>query len=447
MWELITLKQYPLFSRHWVHEALKKDMKVALGMGFTSFKSLYNGSYVDQDQFSKIKRHMIHIFKTDKKEIWRRVGEWKHWCDELLKFTKNLVDDYSNHTDLQLLSVLEDIIRLVKKNTAFIFLAASLDQHLQDWLSKALKKKNAMRYLNILASSNKKTKLYDARIELARLKESNDPDIATFLRQYNWLGFDTLIGSYLTHDDVCEQIKNVKPIKVEISRQEVIRNLKLTNTEKDNLALMSELIYLRTYRAESNMIAGARIRPLFEEIAKRLGAEYDEVVNLTFEEMIDALASKTIDRDEMKRRKQKYGYITVDNKDILVSGDDVDEYEEKANIKADQLEGMIANPGYARGRARIVTGIRDFKKVKKGDILIAKNTNPNFMTVIQKSAGFVTDVGGITCHAAVVSRELDKPCVIGTKHATQVFKDGDMVEVDANKGIVKKIEKSAIIHS
>ena len=60
--------------------------------------------------------------------------------------------------------------------------------------------------------------------------------------------------------------------------------------------------------------------------------------------------------------------------------------------------------------------------------------------VMQLAAAFVTDEGGVTCHAAIISREMKKPCVIGTKHATKVFKDGDKVEVDANKGVVKKIQ-------
>mgnify|MGYP001564748046 CR=1 FL=1 len=59
---------------------------------------------------------------------------------------------------------------------------------------------------------------------------------------------------------------------------------------------------------------------------------------------------------------------------------------------------------------------------------------------MRKAAAFVTDEGGILCHAAIVARELKKPCIIGTKIATRVFKDGDMVEVDATKGIVRKIK-------
>jgi len=76
-------------------------------------------------------------------------------------------------------------------------------------------------------------------------------------------------------------------------------------------------------------------------------------------------------------------------------------------------------------------------KIEIGDVLIAVMTRPDYLPAMQKAIAFVTDEGGITCHAAIVAREMKKPCVIGTKIATKTFKDGDMVEVDAEKGVVK----------
>ncbi len=67
-------------------------------------------------------------------------------------------------------------------------------------------------------------------------------------------------------------------------------------------------------------------------------------------------------------------------------------------------------------------------------------TSPDYILAMEKAAGFITDEGGLTCHAAIVAREMNKPCLIGTKIATKVLKDGDMVEVDAAKGIVKIIK-------
>ena len=70
-------------------------------------------------------------------------------------------------------------------------------------------------------------------------------------------------------------------------------------------------------------------------------------------------------------------------------------------------------------------------------------TNVNFVSALHRVAGIVTEEGGILSHAAIISRELRIPCVIGTKIATRVLKDGDEVEVDAEKGIVKLLKRTA----
>lgn len=73
---------------------------------------------------------------------------------------------------------------------------------------------------------------------------------------------------------------------------------------------------------------------------------------------------------------------------------------------------------------------------QEGEILVSPMTIPDFLPAMKKAAAFVTDEGGILCHAAIVARELNKPCVVGTKFATQVLKDGDLITVDATNGII-----------
>ena len=79
--------------------------------------------------------------------------------------------------------------------------------------------------------------------------------------------------------------------------------------------------------------------------------------------------------------------------------------------------------------------------MEDNNILVSFATSPNLMPAIRKASAIITNEGGLTCHAAIVSRELKIPCVIGTKIATKVLKDGDLVEVDANKGVVKKLNR------
>lgn len=111
-----------------------------------------------------------------------------------------------------------------------------------------------------------------------------------------------------------------------------------------------------------------------------------------------------------------------------------------------ELKGVVANKGKATGRVVIAPMLTDpgaialvIAKMNEGDVLVAESTTPEFVPLCKKASAIVTDQGGMLSHAAVVSREMGKPCVIGTQRATRVLKDGDLVEVDANTGIVRRI--------
>lgn len=103
------------------------------------------------------------------------------------------------------------------------------------------------------------------------------------------------------------------------------------------------------------------------------------------------------------------------------------------------LKGLPASPGKAKGRARIILLHKQFKDFKKGEILVALQTMVNFVPIMKKSSAIITEFGGITSHAAVVSRELKIPCIVNVKDVTKILKNGDVMEVDADKGIVRRL--------
>lgn len=105
-----------------------------------------------------------------------------------------------------------------------------------------------------------------------------------------------------------------------------------------------------------------------------------------------------------------------------------------------RLKGQVAFKGVVRGRARVVLGSGEGQEFEEGDILVTICSSPTMMPLIRKSAAIVTDEGGISCHAAVIARELRKPCVMSTRLATTLIKDGDMVEVDAVQGVVSVLQ-------
>ncbi len=103
-------------------------------------------------------------------------------------------------------------------------------------------------------------------------------------------------------------------------------------------------------------------------------------------------------------------------------------------------DGLAASPGIASGRVMIVPTTKDIGKVKEGGVLVTKMTNPDWVPIMKKSSAIVTDEGGTTCHAAIVSRELGIPCVVGTSNATKKLKDGQLVTVNGYTGFVYKGE-------
>ncbi len=110
---------------------------------------------------------------------------------------------------------------------------------------------------------------------------------------------------------------------------------------------------------------------------------------------------------------------------------------------AKEIKGQTAYPGKVAGTVRLVMNKKEIAKIGVGDVLVAPMTNPEYVPYMQKAAAFITDEGGLTCHAAIVSREMKKPCIVGTKIATEVLKDGDLVEVDADNGIVRILNARA----
>jgi len=109
--------------------------------------------------------------------------------------------------------------------------------------------------------------------------------------------------------------------------------------------------------------------------------------------------------------------------------------------RKNNITGTTVFPGKVRGRVRIHLSWTKIIKPTPGSILVTGMTNPQLLPYLKRVASIVTDEGGLTCHAAIISRELKIPCIVGTGNATKLLKDGDLVEVDANKGIVRKINK------
>jgi phosphohistidine swiveling domain-containing protein len=187
-------------------------------------------------------------------------------------------------------------------------------------------------------------------------------------------------------------------------------------------------------------------RSLLTEIAKRLNITRAQVQFMLQGEIRDALEDGLIDRDKIADRLKNSSvlYTKKDFERIYVGEEaEILRRDIKTEIDHTQTEfrGQTAQPGFAKGTVKIVIRAKDMAKMNQGDILVSIATDPDIVPAMKKAAAIITEQGGITSHAAIVSRELGTPCIIGTKIATKLLKDGDIVEVDANNGVVKILKK------
>ncbi|MBI4836098.1 MAG: hypothetical protein HY817_02460 [Candidatus Abawacabacteria bacterium] len=162
---------------------------------------------------------------------------------------------------------------------------------------------------------------------------------------------------------------------------------------------------------------------------------------MSLEEVLAYIDQSPLDWSVIERRLN--GYIIQDNR--LLAEQDFNLFctenhllnpEILADKQVTELKGDIAYPGIVSGKVKLVLNREDIDHVEAGDIMVCTMTNVNYYPAMRKAAGVITDEGGITCHAAIAVRELKKVCLVGTKQATQLLKDGDMVTLDAQSGRV-----------
>jgi phosphoenolpyruvate synthase/pyruvate phosphate dikinase len=166
-----------------------------------------------------------------------------------------------------------------------------------------------------------------------------------------------------------------------------------------------------------------------------------EIINaLTIEEFTRVLDGKTISLDEAKKRLDGCALVKKNNIWVFEVGKEYLEWKNKImSTQSKEIKGQTAYPGKAIGKVVIHQSWTGTIPLREGDVLVTGMTNPHMIPYIRKAAAIVTDEGGITCHAAIISREMKKPCIVGTKNATLLLRDGMKVEVDADTGVVRII--------
>ncbi len=192
--------------------------------------------------------------------------------------------------------------------------------------------------------------------------------------------------------------------------------------------------------------ANTRMRPLLRKVASAHGLSTPQLLQLTSSEFVQTLENNSlptgVDVDELNSRMKNYAIInSAGEEQFFASGGKASELFailDKEPPKLAELKGTPVWQGVVRGKVRLLQSCEEVVKMRQGEILVCAMSDPDYMPAIRLASAIVTDQGGLLCHAGIVARELQIPCVVGTEYATKLLKDGDEVEVDAVNGIVRK---------
>lgn len=315
-------------------------------------------------------------------------------------------------------------------------------------------KKEEHNFLRIAAEISKSriNSLTDLRNQLPLLEE-----LKKHAREFFWIHNTYRDGAKLDAEYFFEHMKAIKNPEERLSQfgkehqdfikrhAAIINNNRFNTGEKAIARLIRKGTTFQDKRKRNNLIGNYYMLAFIRAISKKTKYSYKELCYATPYEVINILSGDTISKEKLlSRTKCCVFYITPEENIVFGGGDASRLYSlldnpHTAEKDIKELKGIIASLGKARGRVRVVQDANKAKEFYKGDILVASMTRPEYIRLMKKAAAIITDEGGITCHAAIISRELKIPCIIGTKIATKVFKDGDLVEVDADNGIVRKL--------
>ncbi len=423
-----------------------------------------NDIYIDLNEINKLKEYINQdIFKKGN-HIYNTI---KNQIQIFLDFVQEL-DITSKIPTEELIETIEDFLQLYKYAVGPIGLPTTIDLLLDEKIVEMLEKEgfnDVEQSFNKIAISKKSIETNQEHLDLLDLAiklKGISSDSAKFIglvekhsKKYGWVRSTLLQIHPYDSQKIIDEIKSIKDPEKEKERllkqraeqvksaKEIIEKIK--SSEGKALArFLQKAVYYRTARLEWLNKACYLSKPLLDQAAHILGIKYDELIYLLPEEIIQGLKAGQLELDPKTicERMKGYAFVSDNNvENILFTGKELEKLKQQfsKSEEGDMIQGMVTCKGKVEGRAKIIKDRRDLAKIEDGDVLVTRLTTPDFIVAMKKAVAIVTDLGGITSHAAIVSRELGKPCIVGTGNATKVFKDGDMVEIDANKGIVRKI--------
>ncbi|MFC1723488.1 PEP-utilizing enzyme [Nanoarchaeota archaeon] len=392
--------------------------------------------YFDGEQMKVLEKNIYDLF-IDKERFDHHIKAHVDGKKELLGLFKSMGDSRE-----ELLSLYKEFARITKSDFSAVYpIVVGLDGYPVQKLKEGLTEEQ----WEIIQKPTALIEIQRLQIKVSRLHEEEklEEEMANLLENYCWITVYDLrdkaadeeyLRKLIIDGDKVEEMER----EIEDNRKEVEAVLATIDNEKirQGLRALNYYIAFRSDRMDTLKILMYYLNAFFRKVEKLGDYSYEQLTNFTLDEMEEYLATgkgATVD----ERLDTTNYHMYHDGEFRLVTTE-----EEKAEIREDIVEqkglkGVCASKGKVIGRVKVVHSMSELDKVEEGDILVTVMTKPEFVPAMKKAAGFVTDEGGITCHAAILAREMKKPCVIGTNNATKELKDGDVVEVD--EGVVRKV--------
>jgi phosphohistidine swiveling domain-containing protein len=235
--------------------------------------------------------------------------------------------------------------------------------------------------------------------------------------------------------------------KKEIITKEVIEIVKNDIVLIDNIEDARELGYALTAGIEEAYMSTSKYITLLSLVAERMGVSFEETKYFLSKEIYQILMDTfKISKEELENRKKGFAMLLFHGEQYIAYGEEghtisawVDKELNTVDESIKEFNGQVACKGQVTGKVRIALTPDQAHELQEGEILVCPMTNPDYVPAMKRSAAIITDEGGLLSHAAIMSREFNKPCIIATKIATKLLKNGDTVEVDAQSGRIKII--------
>lgn len=395
--------------------------------------------------------------ETQKKEV---TNYWKASNSLLLNLDKNeeqLVNSYKTY-----IYHLRRIYAHIVTTTAHVTHAVEI--RLKELLNNSIPSKSENYYL-VLSTPYEKDILFQEWLEWRKILD-NPNDISLFEHAKT---YSILLANVFSKDDALKWAKN----RIEhTSKQEVDKEIEQSKRRRNEIRQIQteiisslknneikELSWFIQNAAITRLLTKAcwngevfHLLPFYEKMAKKAECSVRDVYMFyTYKEIINLIYNKSISEIELENRRKYFLLYFSDNtiksysgeKALLMKKKIIDPYLPDRNTNS--FTGTIANKGKVVGRARVVRVDNPNKlsaiaeTFEKDDILVTGMTNPTMIIIVKKVKGIITDEGGAACHAAIISREVGLPCIVGCSIATLILEDNDLIELDANKGIVRRI--------